>query len=45
MAQLAALWMYEDISIEILPIPQWTVPFFLKTPLKNLKQGVTFVQT
>ena len=30
MARLAALWMCEDISTEILPIPQWTFTYFSK---------------
>ena len=45
MAQLAALWMCRDISIEILPIPHWTFTCFSKTAIKALKQGVNFVQT
>ena len=45
MAQLAAFWMCEDISIEILPIPHWTFTCFSKTVIKALKQSVKFVQT
>ena len=45
MARLATLWMCDDISIEILPIPHWTFTHFSKTAIKALKQGLKFVQT
>ena len=35
MALLPALWICEEISIEILPIPQWTFTYFLKRSYKN----------
>ena len=35
MTRLAALWMYEDVSIEILPIPHWTFTCFSKDGHKS----------
>ena len=45
MAQLAALWICEDISIEILSSPYWTFTYFSKMAIEALKQGEEFVQT
>ena len=45
MAQWAALWICEDITIEILPIPHWKFTCSFKTTIKALKQGAKFVQT
>ena len=43
-AWLTALWMFEDISIEMLPIPHWTFTCFSKNGHKST-QGAKFVQT
>ena len=40
--RLAALWMCEDISTEILPIPHWPFTCFSKNGYKST-QGVKFV--
>ena len=44
-ARLTALWMREDISIELLSIPHWTFACFSKTAIKALRQCVKFAQT